>query len=101
MDYKEAMAKAMNSKKSDSFMLVNVSYCKNLVLPHKDGVALLAALANAEQLHEPYDGQHRISGIDRDAVTTQLLSHDEYLRVKVAALLGVKPGEVQTLEAGT
>ena len=98
MDYKEALDRAKNNKRAEGFMLVNVSYCKNLVLPHKDGVALLAALANAEQLHEPYDGQHRISGIDRDAVSTQLFSHADYLRVKVAALLGVKPGEVQTHE---
>ena len=95
MDYKEAVAKVQATKPKENYMMVTLSYSNKIILPYKDGVTLMTALSNAEQLHEPYNDQHHISGIERGAITSVLMSHDEYARFKIAALLGVSPDEVK------
>lgn len=98
MDYDEALKKVQGTKPKENYMMVTLSYGNKIILPYKDGVTLMTALASAEQLHEPYDGQHRISGIERDSITSAVMAHGEYVRIKIAALLGVKPSEVTTSE---
>ena len=94
MDIKEAAAVVASQKKSENHMLIKMSYGVQLVFPYKDGVAFMAALQNAESLEEPYNGQHRIIGFDRSAIETRVLSHDEYVRIKIADLLKLSPGEI-------
>ena len=98
MDYDEALKKVQGTKPKENYMVVTLSYDNKIVLPYKDGVILMTALANAEQLHEPYNEQHRISDIDRGSITSVVMAHGEYVRFKIAALLGVKPSEVKTSE---
>lgn len=98
MDYKEALEKVQGGKPRDNYMLVTLGYSNKFILPYKDGVTLMATLAHAEQLHEPYNEQHRIGEIERGSITTNVMAHDEYIRFKVAALLGVSPDEVKTSE---
>lgn len=94
MDYKEALEKVQSHTLKQNFMVVTLGYGNKVILPYKDGLAFMGALVNAEQLHEPYSEQHRISEIDRSNITSTVMSHDEYIRFKIAALLGVAPSEV-------
>lgn len=95
MDYDAAFKKVQGHKPKENYMMIALGYSNKIILPFKDGVTFMATLANAEQLHEPYNEQHRISEIERGSFTSAVMSHDEYVRVKIAALLGVAPSEVK------
>ena len=96
MDYAEALKKVQGAKAKDNYMAFELAYDKKLVLPYKDGIIFLSALNTAEQLHEPYgSGQHRIAEFDRKSINVTILSHDEYIRIKIAALLGISPEEAK------
>jgi hypothetical protein len=65
--------------------------------PHKDGIAIIAALANAERLSDSYSNPKRITEVERDLVTTKLMSNSEYERYKIAGLLQISPDEVKEM----
>lgn len=98
MDIKEAIKTVQAKKSKENFLVIEFNYDKKLVLPHKDGVAFLAALAQAEQLKEPYNEPHSISGVERDIYRTFALSHEEYEQYKVASLLGISISDVRELQ---
>ena len=98
MDYAEALKKVSAIKPKENYMLIQLAYDVKLILPYKDGVAFMSALNNAEQMKEPYNEQHRITEFDRASITAVVMSNAEYIRFKIAALLGVKPEEVKTAE---
>ena len=100
MDYAEAVKKVRAEKPKDNFMVIKFDqdYSSGIVLPHKDGVALLSTLANAEKLVDRYSEPKRIGEINRDHVTTMSMSHQEYERFKIAALLDITPDEVKEIQ---
>ena len=97
MDLAEAVKKVKADKIKDNFMVLEFSYDNKLILPHKDGISILSALANAERLQDPYGGPKRITEVERDLVTTKLMSNFEYERYKIAALLQITPDEVKEM----
>lgn len=99
MDYKEAVKSIQAKKQKDNFLVFHFGYDKKFILPHKDGIALIAALAQAEQLKEPYQQQHSIGGLDRDAIITTALSHEEYEMYKISALMRISIGELRDMQA--
>lgn len=90
----EASKKVQAKKTKENYLVVGLGYNSKLVLSHKEGMLFLQSLINAEQLHDGYGEQHRISGMSRDALKTEVMSSDEYERIKIAALLNIKPEEV-------
>ncbi len=100
MNYTEAQKKVWADKAKDNFMIVKVvtDYSSQLVVPYKEGVALLAALANAEHLREQYGEPGRIVGMPRDMLKTNYMSRQEYERYKIAALLNISPEEVLEMQ---
>jgi hypothetical protein len=94
MEYKEAIKKVQTKKTKENFLVVEVAYNVKFVLPYKEGMVLMASMAVAEELDEPYNKQHRIKEIDRNNFKTYVMSNDEYERIKVAAMLGVTPAQV-------
>ena len=101
MDYQEALKKIQVKKVKENFLLITFSYDLKLVLPYKDGVAFLNALANAEQLHDPYQKQHNIAELDRSKIAISPMSHEEYERYKIAALLNISVEEVKNFSNHT
>jgi hypothetical protein len=99
MQYAEALKKVQAMKVKENFMVIEISYSTKIVLPYKDGMAFLQALANAEKLNEGYNEQHGIQAFDREAVKMRIMSHVEYENYKMAQLLGIKPDEVATMRA--
>lgn len=103
MNYAEALKKVSAEKPKDNYMVIQMdfSYKDKLLLPYKTGVALLETLAQAEKLVEPYDKPKHIAELDRDTVSIKMMSHQEYARFKIGALLGLTPEEVLELSNPT
>lgn len=95
MKYEEAAKKVRDEKPKENFMVIEFGYENKFLLPHKHGVAVLDAMANAERLQEGYGEPKRILELPRDAVISRLMSSQEYARFKIAALLNVTPEEVK------
>lgn len=97
MDLAEAIKKVKAEKPKENFMILEFPYDIKYLVPHKDGIAILAALVNAEKLSEEYNKPKRIEEIGREQVNTRLMSHSEYTRYKIAGLLNISPDEVKVL----
>lgn len=100
MNYAEAKKKLAAEKPKENYMVMKftVDYECQLILPHKDGLAIIAAMANAEILNDRYSGQKGIDSIDRETFSSRMISYAEYLRYKMAQLLGITPDELKNLE---
>jgi len=95
VDYAEAVKKVWAEKPKDNYMVIEFGYDCKFVLPHKYGVALIESMTNAERIADSYHDPKRISELPRDAVKSTLMSHQEYERFKIAALLNLAPEEVK------
>jgi hypothetical protein len=95
MEYKEAVKKVQARKTKENFLVFTFGYDNKILLPHKDGVALIACMANAEQFYDPYNGKHYIGELEKTKVTIAQMSQDEYERYKIAALLDISLEEVK------
>ena len=99
MDYLTALKKINTPRKSqDIFMVIKFSYDNTIILPHKDGLALLQALQNSERLTGAYGTPPKIEPIERDCCTVHLMSQKEYEQHKIAALLDCTLEEVKASE---
>ena len=82
-------------KPAENFMVISMGYDSKLILPHKAGVALMAALKNAELFKDSWSDKCRIIPLERDSISTGFLSIQEYHQIKIANLLGVSLTEIQ------
>ncbi len=98
MDYDEALKKVQATKPKENHMAIRLSYGCSWLLPWKDGLALMAALSHAEQYADAYGDCPKITTFDPTSISVTMLPPDEYQRIKIAALLGVKPDEVKQFE---
>mgnify|MGYP003604519122 CR=1 FL=1 len=96
--YKAAAKRVNATKPSENFMVVQLSYGTKLVLSHKAGLALIAALENAELFKESYSDKCKIIPIERDAISTQFMSLQEYQQIKIANILNVPLGDIQNIQ---
>lgn len=98
MNYEEARKKVQADKPKENFMLVELSYDKKIILPYKDGVLFMSALATAEVLSEKYNERVKIGEFERNSIRSELMSYSEYARYKIAALLNVDPKDLKQAE---
>ena len=94
MTPEEALKKVQSEKPKDNFMVVNIGYDSKIVVPYKDGLTIIAALVNAEELKEGYSEKTRITEFDRNTFNAKVLSRAEYERIKMAMLLNVDPKDL-------
>ena len=94
MTPEEALKKVQSEKPKDNFMLINIDYNNNIIVPYKDGLAIVAALVNAEILKEGYSEKTRITALERHTFNPKVLSRAEYERIKMAMLLDVDPKDL-------
>lgn len=96
LEYKEAVKKIKDNPVKENYMVISLSYNSKLVLKYKDGVALLNALSNAEQFNDEYsEDKQKIIPLVRGAITTCMLSAEDYTNYKVAQLLGITISELR------
>ena len=96
MEYAEASKKIKADKPPENFMTLKFSD-NALVLSHKDGVALLATLANAEMFDKNWGADRRIVSLTTSGYETSPLSRRDYEDYKLAALLNLNLDEVTTM----
>lgn len=82
-------------KPAENFMVISMGYDSKLILPHKAGVALMAALENAELFKDSWSDKCRIIPLERNSISIEFLSTQEYHQIKIANLLGVSLKDIQ------
>lgn len=100
MEIVEAIKKVRaTTKVKENYMVISMAYDMKVVLPHKDGVTLMASLASMERLDVGYErkGKHCISPLDQGSITMTPMSHEEYEQYKIAALLDLTISEVKEM----
>jgi len=98
MDYKTAIKQVNTAKIKDNFMIINLSYDSKLILPYKDGLSFLSSLVNAESFSESYQKPHQIIPFQKSSIDFRIMSSEEYIRYKVAHLLGISVENVLDME---
>lgn len=92
-DIVNTVKKVQARKTKTMLMRVDLAYNKVYILPYNDGVKLIEALANAEQLIDEFGEAVSIQSI-REQVKFCPFSVPEYERIKTATLLNVNVKEV-------
>jgi len=92
--YEDALKKIYNKQQKDNFLIIEIDYQKNVLLPYDDGLKFLACLKNAELLTENYSKPKKIGSFDSSDFKTRILSRKEYEDIKVAGLLGITVEEL-------
>lgn len=73
-----------------NYLAIELSYNNSMILPYKDGIALMAALENAERVTMPsYNQPHIKFNAERFEIKTEIVSQAFYREQKMAHLLGV------------
>jgi len=73
-----------------NYLAIELAYNVSLILPYKEGIAVLAALENAERVNIPSYGQAQIKfNTERFEIKTEIISQAFYREQKMAHLLGV------------
>jgi len=98
MKYLDAVKTVRTTKQKENFMVINLSYDFSLVLPHKDGLAIMAALVNAEQMDPTYSSRKHILPLVTTKISATTLSSRDYERYKIAALLDISVSDLERLE---
>lgn len=95
MNFEEAKKLVLAEKPKENYMIIPFGYGNQLIVPYKDGVAIIGALANAEQYEKAYSKPTTIVPMEASSFTPSILSKDEYQRIKLAMLLQVDPEELK------
>ena len=96
--YDAAVKEVKATKVPDNFITISFSYDTKFLLTHKAGIALLAALENAELLKDGWSEKCRILPLERDSFTCVSLSAHEYQQIKIANLLDISLEDLKALK---
>ena len=92
----EDVAKQVKAEKpKENLMVIPFGYDHKIVLPYKDGVKIIEALANTEVLKEECGEIAHFTGIERHHLNPTLMSRDEYELIKIASVLQVDYKELK------
>ena len=98
MEYAEAVKKVQAIKPKENYMVIEMYYDNKIILPYKDGLTFMAALANAEGFKTPYNEPHIIGSFNSEMLKTSIMSGDTYIKHKIAALLNVTLDQLKDIE---
>ena len=94
-EYEAAMKKVVSIKPKENYLVIDIYYNHKIILPFKEGIAFLACLEKAEAINEEYSKPAIITSFNRDHLKTSIMSGEDYINHKVAALLNVSLEEVK------
>lgn len=84
-----AQVAEVKKKVEPGYMAIKLPY-KAVLVTHAEGVAIMAAMANAELAEGLGYGDPRIYSLNQaDTIETHLMSRQMYLDIKMSALLGL------------
>lgn len=95
MKYEDAVKKVQTKKPTDNYMIIELAYNNKLLLPYKDGIALMSALVNAEEYKQSYGEGQKILPMNTDNFSSKILSREEYELIKVANLLNMSVDQLR------
>lgn len=95
MNFAEAQKQVKAEKQKENMMVIPFDYVHKLVVPYKDGVKIIEALANAEVLKEEYGQPAYFAGVERHHFNPTIMSREEYELIKIGALLKVDYKELK------
>ena len=96
MNYKEACALVDKEKFVSNYLQICFGYSCKIVLPYKEGTALIASLQSAEQMSDSYSKPH-IGPFVSDGVSISVMSAHNYRLYKLAGLLDLSFDEVKEM----
>ena len=79
-------SKASLLEKKSNFLKIKLDYNFGIILPYKAGIQFMATLENAEEYLEDYNVDPKISPIKTKNIESSLISEEQYLQLKMAAL---------------
>lgn len=94
-NFAEAEKQVKAEKQKENMMVIPFDYGHKLVVPYKDGVKIIEALANAEVLKEEYGQLAYFAGVERHHFNPTIMSREEYELIKIGALLKVDYKELK------
>lgn len=93
-EYLAAWKKVTSTKPDEGYLVFQFGYESKIILPHKEGVALIDCLRAAEHLEDPYGKTPEIKVLDRNKITMYRMAAEEYNNIKIAAILKLTYAEV-------
>ena len=100
-EYQKALKTVEDKKSKSGYMVIEFGYSNKMILPHKEGIAILTSLNMAEHFDEAYSGVSRITPFDRTKLSAFIMSAEEYQQYKIAALLNVPVNEIKEYQQQT
>ena len=97
MEYADAVKRVKAEKPKENYVLIEFGYDCKILVPHKDGLDILAGLVNAEKYSDHYQKPTRITEFSKDLIKTTFMSSSEYQRHKIAAMLNITADEVKEM----
>lgn len=94
-NFAEAEKQVKAEKQKENMMAIPFDYGHKLVVPYKDGVKIIEALANAEVLKEEYGQPAYFAGVERHHFNPTIMPREEYELIKIGALLKVDYKELK------
>ena len=100
MNYQEAL-KQVKTKKATSnpYLLIELDFNKQIILPYKAGIAFLESLQNAELLNGRHNSIPEIKPLEINTIEVHYLAEEDYQRHKIAQLMQISYREVKDLES--
>lgn len=95
MDLATATKEAKKHKAPENRMQVSLSYDLKMVLPYKDGLTLLAALANAELVKHEWGKPEQLVPMSESSLNSTIVSETDYHDLVMAGILGVPAKEIK------
>ncbi|WP_027854417.1 hypothetical protein [Marinobacterium litorale] len=98
-----AKSTVTDSKKlppANNYALIKFDYQRTICLPYSAFQSFIASMELAEGYDETDWGNPKIVPIDRKNMEITFISHEEYIRLKTAHLLGVPSSEVDLSPEG-
>ena len=80
------------AKKESNYMVIQFpqDYATRIVVPFKAGVALMAALENAERYVFKYSDQSKISDLKTEDIQTQIIGEVEYAEARLRYIINAE-----------
>lgn len=78
-----------------NYLLLDFGYSSKLIVPYKKGLEIVAALDHAEVFNRTYSEPDVISPLEEDTLKTTVISHSNYVLIKMANLLNITVDELK------
>lgn len=98
-DYQEALKKISKQDK-ENFLMINFRYDRQIIVPFKDGIAIMQSLENGMLFESHYSSPPSYTPIT-DEISVQLVPAEMVNDIKVAKLLNISMDTAKSIRVST